>query len=66
MPQRVAIAGFGAIGKVVAERLNRGVSARHTARAEPRRSGGLAAGAETGHRHGHIGAGGGEVHALAN
>src|SRR6266851_1228836 len=42
MAQRVAIAGFGAIGKVVAERLDRGVdgltlsavSARDTARAE--------------------------------
>jgi aspartate dehydrogenase len=42
MPQRVAIAGFGAIGKVVAQQLDRGiegmtlaaVSARDTARAE--------------------------------
>ena len=30
------------------------------------RSGGLAAGAKAGHRHGQIGAGGGEVHALAD
>jgi len=30
------------------------------------RSGGLAASAEAGHRHGQIGAGGGEVHALAD
>jgi hypothetical protein len=34
--------------------------------AAARRSRGLAAGAKAGHRHGQIGAGGGEIHALAD